>query len=93
MSRIAVAPATLTETADRLRAAGLDARRVRAAFAQAGPSVTGSAELSAALADHAQAWGWCLDRMHERVRATARALEAGATAYEEVERSVSRAAR
>lgn len=88
MSRIEVAPATLAETADRLRAASLDAGRVRQALAAAGPSVTGSAELSAALSEHADAWGWSLDRLHERVQAVARALDTGARAYDRVERAV-----
>ena len=88
MSRIEVTPATLGETADRLRAASMDARRVRLALAEAGPEVTGSAELSAALAQHADAWGWCLDRLNERVQAVARALEGGARAYDRVEQAV-----
>jgi len=92
MSRIEVAPVTLSETADRLRAASLDARRIRRELAEAGPAVTGDAELSAALAEHADAWGRFLDQMHERVRAVARALESGADAYQQVEYAVADAA-
>lgn len=88
MSRIEVTPATLAETADRLRAASLDAQRVRRALADAGPAVTGSVELSAALSEHAEAWGWSLDRLRERVRAAALALDTGARTYDRVEQAV-----
>lgn len=88
MSRIEVAPTTLSQTADRLRAASLDARRVQRALQEAGPAVTGSAELTAALHQHAEAWGWSLDRAHERVRGAARAMDTAAVAYEQVERAV-----
>lgn len=88
MSRIEVAPATLAETASRLRAASMDAHRVRRAMADAGPAVTGSRDLSAALAEHATAWGWALDRLHERVQAVARSLDTGARAYDQVEQTV-----
>lgn len=92
MSRLGVDPATLTETADRLRAADLAARRLRRALAEAGVEVTGSAELSAALGEHANAWAWCLERVHERVRAAARAVDGAAEAYQGVERAVADAA-
>jgi len=92
MTRIEVAPATLSETADRLRAAGLDVARIRRDLAAAGPTETGSPELSAALAEHADAWGWCLDRLHDRARAAARALDSAAAAYESVEGAVTGAA-
>lgn len=92
MSRLEVDPATLTETADRLRAADLAARRLRHAFAVADPEVTGSAALTAALREHADAWTWCLDRVHERVRAAARAVDAAAVGYDAVERAVGVAA-
>lgn len=92
MSRIQVEPASLTETADRLRAAALDARRVCQVLREAGPEVSGSAELSAALHEHADAWGWFLERTHERVRSAARALDAAARAYDRVERAVADAA-
>lgn len=92
MSRLEVDPVTLAETADRLRGADLAARRLRRAFAEADPEVTGSAELSAALREHADAWAWCLDRVHERVRAAAGAVDAAADAYDAVERAVGDAA-
>lgn len=92
MSRIEVAPPALTETADRLRAAALDARRVRRALHEAGPTVTGSAALTEALREHAEAWGWCLDRAHQRVRDAAGALDAAAAAYDRVEQAIGNAA-
>lgn len=92
MSRIEVEPTTLAETAERLRAAALDARRVCQALRDAGPDVTGSAPLAAALREHADAWGWCLDRAHERVRTAARALDGAAVAYDRVEQAIGDAA-
>jgi hypothetical protein len=92
MSRIDVEPSTLAETADRLRTAALDARRVCRALREAGPDVTGSAPLTAALREHADAWGWCLDAAHERVRTAARALHGAAAAYDRVERAIRDAA-
>ncbi len=92
MSRIEVLPPTLAETADRLRSAALDARRVREALSAADPATTGSAELTAALREHSESWRWCLEQAHDRVRAAARALDAAARAYEQVERAVADAA-
>lgn len=88
MTHIEVTPASLEQTADRLRATDLVARRTRRALAGAGPAVTGSVELSAALSEHAEVWGWCLERLHERLLATSRALTDAARAYEQVEQSV-----
>lgn len=92
MSRIEVEPTTLAETADRLRAAALDARRVCQALRGAGPEVTGSASLTAALREHADAWGFCLDEIHQRVRTAARTLHGAAAAYDRVERAIRDAA-
>jgi hypothetical protein len=92
MSRIAVAPPTLHETADRLRSAAIDARRVCEALSAAGPATTGSAELTAALREHAEAWRWCLEQAHDRARAAARALDTAARAYDRVECAVTDAA-
>jgi len=90
MSRIEVTPRALSETARRLRTATVDAGRARRALAAADPAVTGSAELSAALSEHADAWGWSLDRLSDRVRAVARSLDTGAATYSQVEQAVVR---
>jgi len=90
MSRIEVTPAALSQTARQLRSATVGAHRARRALADAGPSVTGSADLSAALSEHAEAWGWSLDRLSERVRDVARSLDAGSAAYDRLEGTVVR---
>lgn len=92
MSRIEVAPHVLTDTADRLRAATLDAQRVGRSLRDAGPSVTGSAALTDALREHAETWGPTLDRAHQRVGVAARALDEAAAAYDCTEQAVSDAA-
>ena len=89
-SCIEVSPDALTETADLLRAAATDARRVRRDLADAGVAITGSEELSAALSEHADAWGWSLDRLHERVQSVARTLDRAAMTYDQVEQHVAR---
>ena len=91
MTRIEVTPAALEATAEHLRDTNVDTRRARRALADAGPAVTGSPELSAALSEHAEAWGWCLDRLRERVQAASRALATGAQAYDRVEEAVATA--
>lgn len=91
MTSIEVTPASLEQTADRLRATDLVARRTRRALAGAGPAVTGSVELSAALSEHAEVWGWCLERLHERLLATSRALADAARAYDQVDGAVAAA--
>jgi len=90
MSRIEVTPVSLSETARRLRTASVDAQRARRALAAAGPSVTGSADLSAALSEHAEAWGWSLSRLAGRVRDVARSLDTGAAAYDRTEEAAVR---
>lgn len=92
MSRIDVAPTSLTAAADRLRATSLAAGDLRRALAEAGDAVTGSAELAEALAGHSRAWGWALGDLHERVRSLARSLDLAATAYAQVEHTVAAAA-
>jgi hypothetical protein len=87
-SRIEVDPGELAETAHRLRCAAIEVRRVRERLAAAGPAVTGSSGLSAALREHADAWGWSLERMKERAEGAAAALDAAAEAYRRVERSI-----
>lgn len=92
MTRIEVTPASLAETAARLGSTHPAARQARRALSSAGPQVTGSAELAAALAEHAQVWGWCLERSQERLLAGSRALADAARAYERVEWAVAAAA-
>jgi hypothetical protein len=89
-SCIEVSPDALHETADLLRAAVTDARRVRRDLADAGVAVTGSQELSVALSGHADSWGWSLDLLHERVQSVARTLDAAAASYDQVEQHVAR---
>ena len=92
MTRIEVTPASLADTAARLGTTDLAARQARRALAAADPQITGSAELSAALSEHAEAWGWCLERLQERLLAGSRALADAARAYEQVDRSAAAAA-
>lgn len=92
MTRIEVTPAALAETAARLSNTDLAARRVRRALSAVGPQVTGAAELAAVLAEHAQVWGWCLERSQELLLAGSRALTDAARVYEQVERDVAEAA-
>jgi len=92
MTRIEVTPASLADMAARLGTTDLAARQARRALAAADPQITGSAELSAALSEHAEAWGWCLERLQERLLAGSRALADAARAYEQVERGAAAAA-
>lgn len=88
MSQIEVMPESLRDTAERLRSTNVVARRARRALAGAGPEITGSVPLSAALSDHSDAWEWCLQRLHDSLLSGSRALTDAARAYEHVEQSV-----
>ena len=88
MSHIEVTPEYLRDAAGRLRSTHVVARRARTALAGAGPGITGSVALSAALSEHSDAWEWCLQRLHDRLVSGSRALADAALAYEAFERSV-----
>lgn len=92
MSRIEVAPDALHDVARRLRATTMVARRARRSLGSAGLDVTGSVELTAALSEHARAWEWCLERLHDRLLSGSRSLTDAAVAYELVDRCVAAAA-
>lgn len=91
MREIEVRTETLAETADRLRSATVEARRLRMAMRDADLAVTGSAEVSAALSQHTEEWDYSLGRLHERLRSLARALDTSARTYNAVERAITAA--
>jgi chromosome segregation ATPase len=91
MPEIDVRTETLAETADRLRSATVEARRLRLAIQDADVTVTGSTEVSAALSQHTEEWDHSLDRLHARLRSLARALDTSARTYNSVERALTTA--
>ncbi len=88
MVQIEVTPESLHDAAGRLRSTHVIARRATRVLAGAGPAITGSVALSAALSEHSDAWEWCLQRLHDRLVSGSRALDGAALAYEQLERSV-----
>lgn len=92
MSTIEVDPDVLVAAARHLRAANAAARQVHRSAAAASPAVTGSSELSAALAGHAEAWGWTIEAIEDRVREASAALESGGLTYDWVEQCVTASA-
>lgn len=92
MSRIEVTPASLLDMAERLRTTTVLARRARDALAGAGPEVTGSVELSAALSEHAEVWEWCLEHVHDKLLRGSQALADAARTYGQIDGAVAAAA-
>lgn len=89
MSAIVVDPPALEATARHLRAACTAARAVARASSGLPTSVTGSADLSAALRGHAEAWSATIERVDDRVRDVADLLAAGGRTYDQVEQCLS----